>query len=311
MTTSLHCIDVVIPVYNGAQFIRQALDSVALQGDILATIIVVNDGSTDATADLVTQVIHEHPQLAVELIKQNNAGLAAARNTGIRYAKAPFIAFLDADDLWLANKLQLQYQLFLNSTNPKLGVIYCAYGTISEAGERISNTLGNIVPKVKGDIYRQLRWGNFVSGSGSSVLIRRSLFETIGLFDETLTACEDWDMWLRIAKQFHFDFVAQELVLIRLHAHNMQKNTKRMIGAELMMLNKFVQARESNPFLLWKLRTMLLDLQWEASNIPGFEQCHPDLQNQLTGWRNAIAKAILRPFQAFALQYLQKKALRR
>ena len=311
MTTSISCVDVVIPVYNGAHFIRQALDSVALQGDILATIIVVNDGSTERTADLVKQFIYEYPALKIELINQDNAGLAAARNTGIRYAKAPFIAFLDADDLWLANKLQLQYQLFLDATDRKLGVIYCAYGTISESGERLSNTLGNIAPKLKGDIYRQLRWGNFVSGSGSSVLIRRSLFDTIGLFDETLTACEDWDMWLRIAKQFHFDFVAQELVLIRLHAHNMQKNTKRMIGAELMMLNKFVQANESNPFLLWKLRTILLDQQWEASSIAGFEQCHPNLQYQLTGWRNAVAKGVLRPFQALAIQYLQKKAIRR
>ena len=272
---------------------------------------MVNDGSTDATADLVTQFIHEHPQLTVELINQDNAGLAAARNTGIGHAKAPFIAFLDVDDLWLANKLQLQYQLFLDSTDPKLGVIYCAYGTIAESGERLSHTLGNIVPKLKGDIYRQLRWGNFVSGSGSSVLIRRSLFDTIGLFDETLKACEDWDMWLRIAKQFHFDFIAQELVLIRLHVHNMQKDIKRMIGAELMVLNKFVKANESNPFLLWKLRTILLDLQWEASSIPGFEQCHPDLQNQLTGWRNAIANAVLKPSQVLALQYLQKKSIRR
>ena len=90
-------ISIIIPVFNGANYLEGAIQSALNQTYQNIEIIVINDGSTDATADLVTQFIHEHPQLTVELINQDNAGLAAARNAGIGHAKAPFIAFLDAD----------------------------------------------------------------------------------------------------------------------------------------------------------------------------------------------------------------------
>ena len=92
-------IDVIIPAYNAARFIEKTLGSLLEQDDLISKVIVVNDGSTDQTAKLVEAFAKEHPNLSIELIHQENAGLSAARNTGIAHSKAQYVALLDADDL--------------------------------------------------------------------------------------------------------------------------------------------------------------------------------------------------------------------
>jgi glycosyltransferase involved in cell wall biosynthesis len=106
LSSKNHLVDVVIPAFNAARYIDQTLDSIALQGSLVHSIIVVNDGSTDQTALKVEAFIKQHPELTIKLISQNNAGLANARNTGIQNVTAPYIALLDADDIWLRDKLK-------------------------------------------------------------------------------------------------------------------------------------------------------------------------------------------------------------
>ena len=299
-------IDVVIPAFNAAAFITQTLESVAIQGNLIGQVIVVNDGSLDDTAALVTQFAKAHPVMNLRLISQTNAGLSAARNTGIANARAQWIAFLDADDIWLPFKLSKQYALFAASSDPKLGLVYSGYSLITENSQLIPSPKGLILPHLKGSVYRQLKKGNFISGSGSAVMIKKTVFDHVGLFDEALPACEDWDMWLRIAKEFHIDYVPLELVHIRLHANNMQKDFKRMLSADLMVLNKFSIACETNVFLLWKIRTILFAKKIKPDSIAGFSSCTSQLQQQLTGLRYALACLILAPLHWAGSHYLNK-----
>jgi glycosyltransferase involved in cell wall biosynthesis len=133
-----HLVDVVIPAFNAARYIDQTLDSIALQGSLVHSIIVVNDGSTDQTALKVEAFTKQHPHLTVKLINQANAGLANARNTGIENVTAPYIALLDADDIWLRGKLERQLEVFNNSSDTRLGVVYTGYELIDENSSLIS-----------------------------------------------------------------------------------------------------------------------------------------------------------------------------
>jgi glycosyltransferase involved in cell wall biosynthesis len=303
-----YTIDVVIPAYNAGAFITQTLQSVLLQDIPIQSVIVVDDGSMDDTQSKVLAIKKQNPQLKIALIHQENAGLSAARNSGIKYSKADYIALLDADDLWHPKKLSSQIKLFQKSQNLQLGAVYCAYELIDAAGKLLppkAQTL--ITPKLRGNVYKSLLRGNFISGSGSSVLIARSVFEQVGLFDQQLKACEDWDMWLRIAQHYQFDYVDETLVSIRVHPHNMQKDFGRMVSAELMVLNKFYERDEKNSFLLWKLRTYLSNKQIVANSITGFNDCSPNLKAALSGWRMSFSSLALAPLRALANWYLKIK----
>lgn len=305
---SLPTVDVVIPAYNAETFIAKTLESVAKQSYPIQSVIVVNDGSIDDTQARILQCIQSFPHLNIILINQNNAGLSAARNAGIRRSGADYIALLDADDLWSSEKLSNQVQLFSSSPMNHLGLVYCAYLLINEQDQLLPSTPKSVIaPALRGNVYQKLLLGNFISGSGSSVLIKRSVFSETGLFDEDLRACEDWDMWMRIAKKYQFDFISDPLVSIRVHQNNMQKDAMRMLSAELMVLNKFAECGEENTFLLWKIRTYLMNKGLNASSIPGFEKCCTKLQSQLRGWRMDIASTLLAPLRTLANNYLNQK----
>jgi glycosyltransferase involved in cell wall biosynthesis len=303
-------IDVIIPAYNAAAYIGPTLASLVSQGSLISTVIVVNDGSTDQTAQIVQRFASEHPKLPIKLINQVNGGLSNARNTGITHSQSAYIALLDADDLWLADKLSLQYALFQNSRDPTLGLVYCGYQLIDETGEILPDSQGIIAPRLRGNVHQALLKGNFISGSGSSVLIKRSVFDAVGLFNEQLPACEDWEMWLRISKQFTVDYVDLPLVHIRQHRHSMQKDSMRMLSAELLVLNLFYQHQERNPFLLWKIRTILHSKHLTAQQIPSFQDCDPQLQSALTGWQQTLASIVLTPLEWAAQSYWKLKNIK-
>ncbi len=290
-------IDVVIPAFNADKYIDQTLASVNLQGDIVRTVFVINDGSTDQTQTIVETFAKSHPKLAIEIIKQKNAGLANARNAGIKASlqksKAPYIALLDADDVWLAEKLDKQLNVFQASQDSKLGLVYSSYELINENGSAIAGENLIVKPSLRGGVYSPLLTGNFISGSGSGALVKSNVFEEVGLFDESLKASEDWDMWIRIARKFHFDYVNESLVQIRVHSSNMQKDFSRMLASELAMLNKFAQHGTHNYFLLWKIQTILFKKKILASQISGFDSSEPWVKAQLTGYKRFLWQLLL------------------
>ena len=179
-------VSVIIPTHNRARTLPRALDSVLAQTRAIDEIIVVDDGSTDSTVELVAG---NYPQ--VTLLQQPNLGVSAARNHGIREATSDWIALLDSDDRWLPTKLEAQFALLVQRPDHRL----CHTEEIwIRNGKRVNQMHKH--RKSGGHIYSQCLPLCVISPS--SVLLHRSLFDEIGLFDETLPACEDYDLWLRI-----------------------------------------------------------------------------------------------------------------
>lgn len=233
-------IDVVIPVYNGANYIISAITSIEKQTYRPNKIIVVDDGSIDDTGKLIR---HFHSKIPLEYIPKKNGGLSSARNIGIIKCTSDYIALLDADDEWYPTKLEEQINIFRTSDFSHLGVIYSKYHIINDRGLLTDKYfISQIDLNIRGWIFNKLLSVNKITGSGSGVLIKRECFEKAGLFDEALSACEDWDMWLRIAQYYQFDYIDKTLVKIRRHGQNMQNNESHMSRNKLAFYNKWAIA---------------------------------------------------------------------
>ena len=180
---------VVIPTFNRATQIVAALDSVRAQdfGDV--EIWVIDDGSTDGTED----VVGEYPA-EVGYVRQDNAGVAAARNEGIRRSSAEYVAFLDSDDRWLPHKLARVDAAL--SHRPEAALLFSDVESFDPAGARLWTSR---LPRGRTADRSSLLLGNFIATS--SAVARRDVLEEEGGFDETLTQAEDWDLWLRVAQR--------------------------------------------------------------------------------------------------------------
>ncbi len=204
-------VSVIIPTYNAAPYVREAIDSVLGQTYPNIEIIVVDDGSTDTTKDLLQAYLHKGK---ITVISQENKGPAAARNAGMQKARGTYIAFLDADDVWLPEKLARQLPLF---DNPDIALVYA---DMEFFGTPFSfKTYGEMAgPFKRGAVVRKLIKRNFIANS--SVVIRAAILETIGLFNEDrkFFAVEDYEFYLRVARTHAIDFVAAPLVRYRLHS---------------------------------------------------------------------------------------------
>jgi len=227
-------VSVVLPVYNGAVTISRTIDSVLGQSHQHFELLIINDGSTDSTPEMLAQF--DDPRIAVHSFE--NRGLAASRNRGIRLARGEYVAFIDADDLWKPRKLEKQIAALQG--NPEAGLAYSLTDCIDEH----DNFLGHGSHIVdSGNVYDHLLTWNFLD-NGSTPLIRRSVMEEIGSFDETLAAAEDWDVWLRIAHRYEFACVPEVQVLYRIHGGAM---SSKLAQQEAACFRVFDQAIERLP----------------------------------------------------------------
>ncbi|MEQ5787963.1 glycosyltransferase [Erythrobacter sp. NFXS35] len=190
-------ISVIIPAYNRAATVARAVNSVLAQDYEQFEIIVVDDGSTDSTAAVVEAI--SDPRL--RLVTQPNAGVAAARNRGIAEARGEFVALLDSDDEWLPGKLAAQVECFARGS-PRLGLVYTGFESSGADGARHVHEALH-----RGWIYRDLLARNVVTGSGSTSMFRRAALDMVGGFDTALSANEDYDLVLRVARFFEADCV--------------------------------------------------------------------------------------------------------
>jgi glycosyltransferase involved in cell wall biosynthesis len=231
-------ISVIIPTYNRANLIEKAIKSVLKQTYQDFEIIIVDDGSTDNTEE----IIRGFKDKRVKYIKKykKNRGISVARNIGIKIARGKYIAFLDSDDEWFPEKLNKQIKI-LQDGSPELGVVYSISCYIDESGKNI-NKLRNS-KKVEGYIYEDLLGKNYV-GTPSTVLIRKECFHQVGLFDDLLNAQEDWDMWIRIAKYYRFALIKIPLVKYRLHPNQISKNLEVKIITANRILIKYANELE-------------------------------------------------------------------
>ena len=193
-------VSVIIPTYNRAHLLPRCLDSVSSQELKPLEIIVVDDGSTDSTRDLVRR---DYP--GIKLISQENKGVSAARNAGIGAAAGDWLAFLDSDDAWLPGKLDRQVQAVRK--DPDIGIVHTDEIWIRN-GVRVNPHLKH--RKYGGSIFKYCLPLCVISPS--SVMIHRRVFDRVGLFDETLPVCEDYDLWLRICARMPVAFVNERLI---------------------------------------------------------------------------------------------------
>ncbi len=184
-------VSVIIPTYNCAKYIGRAIQSVINQHYRSFEIIVVDDGSMDDTSHVIGKLGDD-----IKYIYQKNQGPSAARNTGIRNANGGLIAFLDADDEWLPEKLAFQVEAI--QENARIGIVSAQYGNVNDTVEQ--SRAGSHPHQCNFLSFNQLYVKN--SLLTSSLLIRRECFDKVGLFDNSLKFGEDWEMWLRIANNY-------------------------------------------------------------------------------------------------------------
>ena len=196
-------VSVIIPTYNRGWIINEAIDSVLAQDYTQFELIVVDDGSTDHTSDVLDSYRND-----IKVLSQKNMGVSAARNRGIAEASGKFIAFLDSDDLWLSQKLSVQIEFF----NQTPDALICQTEEIwIRNGLRVNPKKRHQKPS--GMIFKPSLELCLVSPS--AVMIQRSLFDRVGKFDETLPACEDYDLWLRISCRFPIHLIDIPLIIKR------------------------------------------------------------------------------------------------
>ena len=195
-------VSVVIPTYNRARLLARALDSVLHQTWADFEMLIVDDGSTDGTA----AVVAARADARVRYLRQPaNGGVSAARNRGLREARGEFIAFLDSDDEWFPAKLERQLARFRDLPDT-VGLLYGGVENEDEHGRRRIKT-----PAARGDLHRDLLVNNVIHGT-SGVMIRRNVVATVGFFDEGIPAIEDYDYWVRVARFFEVEYVAEPLI---------------------------------------------------------------------------------------------------
>lgn len=198
-------ISVIIPAYNRAKLLTEAVGSVLEQKDVPedVEIIVVDDGSTDNTTEALAALTGK-----IAYIRHEHSGVSKSRNLGISRSSGEWIAFLDSDDLWLPGKLRAQMKFF--SDHPE--TLLCQTGEIwVRNGRRVNPRKYHEKPS--GYCFPSLLERCLVSPS--SVVVRRRVFDLVGLFDESLPACEDYDLWLRIGCRFHIGLVEKPLIIKR------------------------------------------------------------------------------------------------
>ncbi len=230
-------VGVVVPMYNASRTIGATLDSVSRQTYHDLKVIVVDDGSSDQSPAVVRQKADLDKR--IHLIGQANAGVAAARNLGAAYANTDYFAFVDADDLWAPNKIELQMQS-LREGGQHVGLIYSWFALI-DADDRILST--DYRPTSQGCVLADLCSSNFI-GNGSSILVRRSIFEAVNGFDAGLRSqgaqgCEDLMFYLSAAELTSFRVVTRHLVGYRLTLDNMSSDVWQMHRSAQAVLSRF------------------------------------------------------------------------
>lgn len=225
-------IDVIIPAYNAAKFVGEAVESALAQTYPDKQIIVVDDGSTDATK----QVLSKYEE-RIRYIYQSNQGVAAARNKGIHAGTGKYIAFLDADDIWYPEKLEKQIAVLEN--NQKAGFVYCDNFFVNEK-RQLSESYGYKVFLKKGNILPDLFCRYFLITS--SLLMRRACFEWIGYFDESLKVGEDYDFFLKLAFAFPAEVIEEKLWERRVSKTSLSRQDFVLDWqTDINTLNKFIK----------------------------------------------------------------------
>lgn len=224
-------VSVVIATYNMSDYLPLAIKSALAQTYENIEVLVVDDGSTDGTAEVVQPLLAD-PRLKYRM--QENSGQAVAKNHGIRESKGQYVAFLDADDLWVPDKLEQQMPLFHGSA--AVGVVYSRLAYIDENGKELRIADNELF---RGRVSGPMLIRNFIGFSTS--VVRRECLDRLGGFDEAIRMGIDYDLWLRISTEYEFDFVERPLLYYREWSGQMSNNCKGRYRNGIAIMEKFLQ----------------------------------------------------------------------
>jgi glycosyltransferase involved in cell wall biosynthesis len=227
LTNKKPLVSVIIPTYNHAHYLCEAVDSVLSQDYDDYEIIVVDDGSTDNTGQVLASYGSK-----VRCIYQRNQGLATARNTGIKAARGEYIALLDADDLYKPDYISTLTSIM--SSNPHAHAIHCASRFVDKNNKTLPQTAGRIV--TPDTLYPTLLHGNFIPPL--CMFVSSKCYKNLGYFDTNLPVVEDWDLWLRLAREYCVISTSKILARYRVVHNSMSTNIERMLKYKLDVLEK-------------------------------------------------------------------------
>lgn len=225
-------VSVIIPTYNYGRFVGEAVQSALDQTLPPSEIIVVDDGSTDDTQQVLARFGNR-----IRVVRQENQGVAVARNTGVAHATGDLLAFLDADDLWLPAKLEKQVERFVR--DPGLGLVHCGVLEVDLARRPLRMALDGMEGWVATDMLMFRR--NVILGGGSAMVVSRQACNAVGEFDSRLPPTEDWDFWYRVARRFRVGFVPEVLLHYRCHGENNSRNLRKRERGVLLIYEKAFQ----------------------------------------------------------------------
>jgi glycosyltransferase involved in cell wall biosynthesis len=287
-------VSVIVPVYNRGHLVTATVASILGQTYQNIEIILINDGSTDNSLEVIRALQLENPDV-IRIINQENRGQTIARNQGIREADGKYIAFLDSDDLWLPDKLEHQIPLF----DDGVGLVYGGVAFINERGE--TTGFDPCDTSVQGHIYPQLLVKNRMTG-GSVVVLSEALAK-VGFFDPEFKAAENWDLWLRICKEYQARLVNKPVVQYRLHQNNMSKDVILMQDAKRQIMAKHCDRHSSDKLIARYSRLAEADLFYKVG-VDCFSQ-----EQFGKAIRNFLQVMIISPFYEDTLVRLLRSLL--
>jgi glycosyltransferase involved in cell wall biosynthesis len=282
-------VSVVIPSYNSASSVREAIQSVLDQAYTDLEIIVVDDGSTDNTECMVRSFGDR-----VSYLKQENKGASSARNSGIQKSQGSYVAFLDSDDLWLPGKLAEQIPLLEH--DPEVGLVYSDWTVVSDQGVLEPSYLSNL-PTASGYVFNELVQSGFILTSGT--IVRRSCFDDVGDFDETLSIAQDYDLWLRICYRWKIVLVNKPLVIKRSWDGSLSSNLLKTAVERIALFEKALKnfsdmAPLSRRLVKHQLAINYWDVGYDHFDRMLLKEARRNFAWSLTyDWRNARALGYL------------------
>ncbi len=254
-------VSVVVPVYNGAEYLEKTVESILAQDYQTIELILVDDGSKDDSKVLITRLAAQDHR--IKAFFNPNGGVAYARNFGIAQSVGDFIAFCDQDDLWLPSKLSQQMPLFDNS---RVGLVYC--GAIADYVLYNKQSTPGFKDKHRGEVFNHLVKMNMLTCC--TAVARKTYLQQVEGFDDdrALMGVDDWHLWLKLAMVCEFDFVAEHLAVHVFHGDNYSLNDEKMHEAEIVCLDKIEQlATENFKNSHWALIKQQLHIRYAYSYI--------------------------------------------
>jgi glycosyltransferase involved in cell wall biosynthesis len=228
-------VSVIMPVYNSADYLHEAVNSVLSQSYDPVELIIVDDASTDNSGQILAEISLRVPGLRVVRLNEN-IGAAGARNAGLSVARGEFVSFIDADDVWLPEKTSRQVEVLIGDT--EAGWVYCN-GFIIKQDMGVLYLFSDCGHRPAGMVYDQILRGSLWIVP-SSIMVRRNVLDECGHFDPELRSVEDWEFLLRVARKYKCGYLAETLIKYRQHTESVSRKEERMLPGRQKVLEKLL-----------------------------------------------------------------------